>query len=101
MFARFLRKLSQTPRNGTRSRRLEAEGLEGRSVPSAVPALVGSAPGIELPSPPGGSHVREMEPLVGGTVITIIVPSGTVEPNTDGPPPGTGGSNGLLGGGTV
>src|SRR5262249_47695974 len=116
MFAALLRKLSRRSRNGSRSRRLEVEALEGRWVPSGLGALVGSAPGVEPPpSPPGASPVRELEPLAGGAIITISVPSGavdpsgdvtplagaTVDPNTEGPPPTVGGNNGLLGGATV
>src|SRR5262245_27936583 len=84
MFARFLRKLRQAPRHRLRSRRLEVEALEGRCVPSAVGTRVRPAPGVEQPpSPPGGSHVREPEPLGGGNIIKIIVPSGAADPGGD------------------
>src|SRR5262245_36196002 len=119
MFARLLRQARPAPRSRPRSTRLEVEALEGRSVPSAVTALVGSASGFELSSPPGGSHVRELEPLGGSTITIIVVPRGTapgllsesvslngllpvtVEPNTGGPPTNTGSGNGLLGGSTI
>src|SRR5262245_50950264 len=100
MFARFLRQRRHAARNGSRSRSLEVEALEGRSLPSVFGALAVSASDAAWQAPPGGSQVREVEPL-GGSIIKIIVMPGTVEPNTEGPPPGTGTHNGLLGGETV
>jgi hypothetical protein len=83
MFATLLRKLRPSSRNGSRSRQLEVEALEGRFVPSTLGTLVRSAADVvKPPSPPGGSHVRELEPL-GGSTIAIVASGGALDPSGD------------------
>ncbi|MBI3407935.1 MAG: hypothetical protein HY040_06210 [Planctomycetes bacterium] len=65
MFATLLQNLSRKSRNVPRSRRLEVETLEGRSVPSALGTLVRPAVAADWPPPPvTQAHVRET--LMGG-----------------------------------
>ncbi len=59
MFASFFGKLNRTSRNTARSRRLELETLEARSVPSTVTTLVNESSTTGW-CPPAVRQVREM-----------------------------------------
>jgi hypothetical protein len=66
MFASFFGKLNHTSRNGARSRQLEVETLEARSVPSTFATLV-DAVGTGAWSPAPARQVREM--VVDGAMV--------------------------------